>query len=118
MYEARLGDAMRLGGFLVGPEEIEGFLQAQPGVQEVQVVAATRPGGDAVPVAFVRALPGAVPDPAALGAACRASLARFKQPERIVVVDEFPTTDSPNGLKIQRVRLREMAEALLRGEAA
>ncbi len=118
VYEARLGDAMRLGGFLVAPEEIEGFLQAQPGVLEVQVVAATPPGGDPVPVAFVRALPGVVPDPAVLAASCRASLARFKQPGRIVVVDEFPTTDSPNGRKIQRVRLREMAEALLRGEAA
>jgi long-subunit acyl-CoA synthetase (AMP-forming) len=41
-------------------------------------------------------------------------VARFKVPERIVVVEEFPIVDSPNGPKVQRVRLREMAETLLR----
>jgi fatty-acyl-CoA synthase len=40
-------------------------------------------------------------------------LARFKVPERIVVVDDFPVVESPNGVKVQKVRLREMAEALL-----
>jgi fatty-acyl-CoA synthase len=40
VYEARLGDAMRLGGFLVSPEEIEAVIQALPGVAGVQVVAA------------------------------------------------------------------------------
>src|SRR5262249_61651029 len=32
VYEARIGDAMRLGGYLVSPEEIEAVIQAQPGV--------------------------------------------------------------------------------------
>jgi fatty-acyl-CoA synthase len=29
IFEARIGDAMRLGGFLVSPEEIEAVIQAQ-----------------------------------------------------------------------------------------
>jgi hypothetical protein len=33
-------------------------------------------------------------------------------------VDAFPVVDSPNGPKVQRVRLREMAEALLREPSA
>jgi fatty-acyl-CoA synthase len=41
-------------------------------------------------------------------------LARFKVPERIVVIEAFPIVESPNGPKVQKVRLREMAEALLR----
>ena len=45
---------------------------------------------------------------------CLQQLARFKVPERIVVVEDFPTVDSPNGPKVQKVRLREMAEVLLR----
>jgi len=49
-----------------------------------------------------------------LRAHCREQLARFKVPHRFVLVDAFPTVDSPNGPKVQRVRLREMAEALLR----
>jgi fatty-acyl-CoA synthase len=49
-----------------------------------------------------------------LRARCLEQLARFKVPERIVVVEAFPIVDSPNGPKVQRVRLRQMAEALLR----
>jgi fatty-acyl-CoA synthase len=42
VFEARIGDAMRLGGFLVSPEEIEAVIQAQPGVAGVQVVGLER----------------------------------------------------------------------------
>ena len=116
IFEARIGDAMRLGGFLVSPEEIEAVIQAQPGVAGVQVVAASAGEADPVPVAFVRLAGGAVLDEAALRSVCREQLARFKVPERIVTVETFPTVDSPNGAKVQRVRLREMAETLLREE--
>ena len=106
---------MRLGGFLVSPEEIEAVIQAQPGVAAVQVVSACRGAGDPVPVAFellwLRA--GAVLQEAALRASCLQQLARFKVPERIVMVEDFPIVESPNGAKVQKVRLREMAEALL-----
>jgi fatty-acyl-CoA synthase len=114
VYEARIGDAMRLGGFLVSPEEIEAVIQAQPGVAAVQVVAASRAEGDPVPVAFVRPADGTELDETALRARCLEKLARFKVPERVVVVEAFPIVDSPNGPKVQRVRLREMAELLLR----
>jgi fatty-acyl-CoA synthase len=113
VFEARIGDAMRLGGFLVSPEEIETVIQAQPGVAGVQVVAASNGESDPVPVAFVRPADGTVVDEAALRARCREQLARFKVPERIVTVAAF---DGPNGPKVQKVRLREMAEALLREE--
>jgi fatty-acyl-CoA synthase len=113
IYEARMGDAMRLGGFLVAPEEIEAVIQALPGVAGVQVVAAAGKG-DPVPVAFVQPVDGMKLDATAVRAHCREQLARFKVPERIVLVDTFPVVDSPNGPKVQRVRLREMAEALLR----
>jgi fatty-acyl-CoA synthase len=114
IYEARMGDAMRLGGYLVSPEEIEAVIQAHAGVAAVQVVAARRAGADPVPVAFVRLAEGGSLDADALRARCLQQLARFKVPERIVLVDAFPTVESPNGLKVQKVRLREMADALLR----
>ncbi|WP_170985161.1 AMP-binding protein [Roseomonas sp. AR75] len=101
-FRTRAGDALRLGGFLVAPEEIEAFLDDQPGVMAAQVVAQ-----DGQAVAFV--IPGAGYDEAALRAACRAELAHFKVPRRFVTLAEFPTTDGPNGRKIQRSRLREMA---------
>jgi len=114
VFEARIGDAMRLGGFLVSPEEIEAVIQAQPGVAGVQVVAASNGESGPVPVAFVRPAAGTALDEAALRARCREQLARFKVPARIVAVDAFPTVDGPNGPKVQRVRLREMAQTLLR----
>jgi fatty-acyl-CoA synthase len=101
-FVTRAGDALRLGGFLVSPEEIESFLIAQPGVAAAQVVAR-----DGRAIAFV--IPGAGFDEAALRAACERSLARFKQPARFVTLQEFPTTDGPNGRKVQRAALREMA---------
>ena len=114
VFEARIGDAMRLGGFLVSPEEIEAVIQAQCGVAGVQVVAASGEGADPVPVAFVQRASGAELDEKALRSRCLEQLARFKVPDRIVLVEAFPIVDSPNGPKVQRVRLREMAEALLR----
>jgi fatty-acyl-CoA synthase len=114
VYEARIGDAMRLGGFLVSPEEIEAVIQAQAGVAGVQVVAASRGKADPVPVAFVRLADGVKLDEATLRARCQEQLARFKVPERIVMVEAFPIVESPNGPKVQKVRLREIAEALWR----
>lgn len=103
-FQTRAGDALRLGGFLVAPEEIESFLLAQPGIQAAQVVA-----HEGRAVAFV--IPGDGYDAAAVMAACAARLARFKLPQRIVALAEFPTTDGPNGRKVQRAKLREMAAA-------
>jgi fatty-acyl-CoA synthase len=101
-FQTRAGDALRLGGFLVAPEEIESFLLAQPGIRAAQVVA-----HEGRAVAFV--IPGAGYEEAAVMAACAARLARFKLPQRIVALAEFPTTDGPNGRKVQRAKLREMA---------
>jgi fatty-acyl-CoA synthase len=116
VHLGRLGDELRLGGFLVNPEEIEDFLLRQPGVAAAQVVAA-EPRGDRVAVAFVCAEPGHRPDEAAILAACGASLARYKVPARLITLEAFPTTESANGIKIQRAKLREMAEIILRETA-
>ncbi len=103
-FITRGGDALRLGGFLVAPEEIEVFFAGQPGVRAVQVVEA-----EGQPVAFV--IPGEGFDPEALLRDARANLAGFKVPARIVTLEAYPTTDGPNGPKIQRATLRAMARA-------
>jgi fatty-acyl-CoA synthase len=109
-YLARMGDALRLGGFLVAPAEIEAALMDVDGVEAAEVVAVDRPGG-ARPVAFVIAPAGF--DEAAAIARCRERLARYKVPVRILSIDAFPTTASANGTKIQKVKLRELADAAL-----
>lgn len=98
----RMTETLRVGGHAFAPEEVEGFLARQPGVSAAQVVA----GPDGRPVGFVV---GETPDPMTLMAACEAALAGYRRPARIVVLDAFPVADGPNGPKIQRHRLREMA---------
>jgi fatty-acyl-CoA synthase len=114
VYQARLGDVLRLGGFLVAPAEIEAALIDFPGIDAAQVVAVDLPTG-ARPVAFVTG-PCSVDlnfDEEAAIDHCAARLARFKVPIRVLPVGEFPTTPSANGTKIQKVKLREQAAAVL-----
>ena len=112
VFLTRLGDSLRLGGFLVSPAEIEGVVQEVPGIAACQVVGVARPEG-VVPVAFVLLTPPArLDEPAAIGHVA-SRLARYKVPRRVVALDAFPVTSGANATKIQKTRLREMAEALL-----
>lgn len=108
VYLTRAGDVMRLGGFLVSPREIEAFLEDEPAIDRAQVVAAATAEGPRA-VGFVTLKPGADLDEPALLARGRAVLARYKVPARVFAVDAFPTTESANGMKIQRAVLREEA---------
>lgn len=115
VFLSRAGDVLRLGGFLVSPAEIEAHLLTHDAVDGCQVVGAEGERGTAA-VAFVTLKPGAAADEAALRAHCKGALAGFKVPARVLVVEAFPTTESANGTKIQRGKLREMAERLIRAD--
>ncbi|MDA9433100.1 AMP-binding protein [Bradyrhizobium sp. CCBAU 51627] len=116
VYETRAGDAMRLGGFLVAPGEIEDELKSCAGVADAQVVAVDL-NGQARCVAFV--IPaGEPPQQEALTARLRERLAGYKVPARIYFVDAFPVTDSANGVKIQRAKLRAIAMERIAAEPA
>ena len=108
-----MGDALRLGGYLVTPAEIETYLQRHDAVEAAQVVGLVIEGA-LRPVAFVTLRPGATLDPEKARRFCAAGLARFKVPAAIFPIDAFPTTQSANGVKIQKTKLRELAEARLR----
>ncbi len=112
VFLSRLGDSLRLGGFLVSPQEIEECVQQAGGVLDCQVVGVTT-GGALRPVAFVRMQPGATLDEAAVIGHVAAQLARYKVPVRVFAVDAFPVTDGANGVKIQKNRLRDMAQSKL-----
>ncbi len=112
VYLARLGDALRLAGFLTDPVEIERRLLSHPGVDAAQVVGVAGPGGGDVAVAFVVPADGRTPTEDELIGHCAAGLANYKVPRRVVLVDSFPTVDGANGVKIRKSELREMAGAL------
>jgi fatty-acyl-CoA synthase len=117
VYLTRAGDAIRLGGYLTSPAEIEEVIKAQPGVAAAQVVAVDI-GGKTRAVAFAVAEAGAAPAAQAVIDAVRARLAAYKVPARLWWVDDYPVVNSANGTKIQRHRLREMAQARLASEPA
>ena len=75
LYLARLGDALRLAGFLTDPVEIERRLLSHPDVRAAQVVGVTGPGGGDVAVAFVVAAGGHTPTEDDLIGQCAAGLA-------------------------------------------
>ncbi|SDG74464.1 AMP-binding protein [Roseospirillum parvum] len=110
VFIARGGDALRLGGFLVQPAEIEGHLLRHPSVAACQVVG-VRVARRSTCLAFVLPRNGARVAEDALIAHCRAHLADFKVPVRVIALEAFPTVTSPNGPRVQRNRLRDMAQA-------
>jgi fatty-acyl-CoA synthase len=114
VYQSRMGDTMRLGGFLVDPTEIEDVLAAQPDIESAQVVGVEingQPRAVAFAIAKKKQCP---PDTSATLKGVAKTLAAFKIPAHLWFVDEFPTTASANGQKFQRVKLRELALEKLR----
>jgi O-succinylbenzoic acid--CoA ligase len=100
----RRSDLIISGGENVYPAEVEAALLAHPAVAEAGVVGIPDPQWGQVPVAFVVARPGVAPDPAALIAHCRTSLAAYKVPRRVTLVAELPRTAAG---KLRRTELRE-----------
>jgi long-chain acyl-CoA synthetase len=86
----RAKDLVIVSGFNVYPVEVEDVLRAQPEVHDAVVVGEPHPRTGEAVVAYVVPAAGQVPDVAALGAACARSLARYKCPSRIEIVDEVP----------------------------
>ena len=110
VFQARMGDTLRLGGYLVSPAEIENHLIEHDAVKAAQVVA-VRIDDKMRAYAFIIPTESTSPKKEELMNYCFEGLAKFKVPAIFHYLDEFPTTKSPNGTKIQRSKLREIAEA-------
>lgn len=108
-YICRIGDVLRLKGFMVDPAEIEMHLADHPEVAIAKVVGRPDHAGETEAVAFVVTTPGATVTGEDLRAHIRADLARYKVPADVRIVDEMPTTAGTNGRKIRTVTLREWA---------
>lgn len=104
-YDGRSKDMLRVGGENVAPVEIEAVLLKHPDVLEAAVIGTPHPRLVEVPVAFVVPRAGTAPDPAVLSEFAARSLARFKVPREVMVVNSLPKTGSG---KIQKVRLKDL----------
>jgi malonyl-CoA/methylmalonyl-CoA synthetase len=99
----RSKDLIISGGYNVYPAEIEGYINALPGVAESAVVGVPDADFGEVGVAVVIAKPGAALEPDAIVAQLKATLANFKIPKRCYVVAELPRNTMG---KIQKNLLR------------
>jgi long-chain acyl-CoA synthetase len=87
----RLSDTINRGGEKFAPSEVEDVVRAHPAVRDVAAVGVADPEmGHRVGVAVVASAPLDIDE---VRAFCKGRIANFKQPERLLVVDELPLTD-------------------------
>ena len=107
----RIKDMIIRGGENIYPLEIENFLLTMPGILDAQVVGIPDVKYGEIVGAFVRTRPGyehLAEDDVREWAIPR--IARYKVPKRVFFVDDFPMTPS---MKVQKFKLREMAEEMV-----
>jgi acyl-CoA synthetase (AMP-forming)/AMP-acid ligase II len=87
--------SINTGGEKVHPEEVESVLKAHPDVYDCLVVGVPDERWGSAVTAVVQPAPGAEPALADLAAHCKGSLAGYKAPKHLVVVDRI--VRSPSG---------------------
>ncbi len=107
-FLGRNNDMIKAGGIWVSPAEVESVVIEHPDVLEAAVVGLRNAEGLEEVVAFIVARSGHTIDEASIDSHCRASMAAFKRPRRLVVVDVLPKTATG---KIQRFALRDQLAA-------
>ncbi len=112
MFHGRLKDMMKVGGENVAAAEVEAVLNAHAAVKLAQVVPITHPRYQEVPAAFIQLNEGFSASEAELIDFCRGKIANFKLPRAIRFIDAWPMSTS----KIQKFRLREMAEEMINAQ--
>ncbi|MEP3048930.1 MAG: malonyl-CoA synthase [Roseibium sp.] len=104
-------DLIISGGYNIYPKEIELLLDDQPGVLESAVVGVPHPDfGETVVAVLVADTTGTI-DPKEIEQSVNQSLARFKQPRRLFVIDELPRNTMG---KVQKNMLRDTYKDLFK----
>jgi malonyl-CoA/methylmalonyl-CoA synthetase len=99
----RSKDLIISGGYNVYPAEIEGYINALPGVAESAVVGIADADFGEVGVAVVVPRPGASLEPSLILAQLKATLANFKVPKQCHITHELPRNSMG---KVQKNLLR------------
>ena len=103
----RKKDMFIVGGFNAYPAEIESLLLAHPQIAQAAVVGVPDERLGEVGVAFVVPVHGAVLDADEVVAWARSTMANFKAPRRVEVVDALPLNASG---KVMKFELRAIAQ--------
>jgi fatty-acyl-CoA synthase len=111
----RLKDMIIRGGENIYPAEIEEYLFTHPKIAQVAVFGVPDEFFGEEIMAWIELHAGEQASEEEIRAFCKEGLAHFKMPRYIWFVDEFPMTVTG---KLQKFRMREIAEARLGKEAA
>ena len=106
----RSKDLIISGGYNIYPKELELLLDEEPGVLESAVIGVPHADFGEGVVAVLVPKSGAQLDEAAILESIKPKIARFKQPKRIVFVDELPRNTMG---KVQKNVLRDTYKAIL-----
>ena len=105
-------DLIITGGFNVYPKEIESEIDAMPGVFESAVIGVPHPDfGEGVTAVVVRTKPEQIDEKAIINA-LQDRLAKFKQPKKIIFMDDLPRNTMG---KVQKNVLRDQFSKLYAG---
>lgn len=102
-------DLIISGGYNIYPKEIELVLDNQPGVLESAVIGVPHPDFGETVLGVVVPQSSLVPDLDRIMDTVRSSLARFKHPRRLVILDELPRNSMG---KVQKNVLRNQYQRL------
>jgi malonyl-CoA/methylmalonyl-CoA synthetase len=97
-------DVIISGGYNIYPKEIELLLDEQPGVMESAVIGLAHPDLGEVVVGILVAEKGETPDLDDLSIIFRESLAKYKQPQILLIIPELPRNTMG---KVQKNILRQ-----------
>jgi fatty-acyl-CoA synthase len=111
----RLKDMIIRGGENIYPAEIEAYLFTHPKIAQVSVFGVPDEFFGEEIMAWIELHGGEQASEDEIRAFCKDGLAHFKTPRYIWFVDEFPMTVTG---KLQKFRMREIAEARMGKEAA
>ena len=102
-------DLIISGGYNIYPKEIEQALDEQPGVLESAVIGVPHPDFGETVIGIIIAEPGKTPKLDHIMEAIKSSLARFKHPQKLIVMEELPRNTMG---KVQKNRLRELYQSM------
>lgn len=108
----RLKDMIIRGGENIYPREIEEFLYTHPKVLDVQVVGVPDPKYGEEVMAWIIPRQGVSLTKEEVHEFCRGEISHHKIPRYVELTEEYPMTASG---KIQKYKLREMSEQLVKG---
>lgn len=112
-YLGRVRDSYKTGGEIVDPAEVESVVMSHENVGLAAAVGLPDERLGEIGVVFVEAAVGRVVDTEDVLELARSSLARFKVPRYVHVIEEFPKTSTG---KIQKHVLRQLAQELADAE--